>query len=74
MDIGLVTAESIKKALGNTSKAYYKRRIIEPVENNDSNEAEEVEKKGEIDNNNEISNAQQMEIKRKRYSVGLPLK
>ena len=74
MDIGLVTAESIKKALGNTSKAYYKRRIIEPVENNDSNEAEEVEKKGEIDNNNEISNAQQMEIRGRDIVSGLPLK
>ncbi|HBC30648.1 MAG TPA: rod shape-determining protein [Clostridiales bacterium] len=88
MDIGIVTAENIKKALGNASKDYYKKIIIEPDENNDSNEADDIEanednedKKGKKDKNDKkdgknkkIDSAQQMEIRGRDIVSGLPLK
>ncbi|HAS90962.1 MAG TPA: rod shape-determining protein [Sedimentibacter sp.] len=51
MDIGIVTAENIKKVLGNASKEYYKR-IIDSDERIDSKEANEDNEDFEINEDN----------------------
>ncbi len=60
MDIGLVTAESIKKVLGNASKDYYKK--IEA----DINASKE--------NSEKITGIEKMEIRGRDIVSGLPLK
>lgn len=68
MDIGIVTSENIKKVLGNASKDYYKRRIIETVENNDDIENNE-DGKDKID-----EKVEKMEIRGRDIVSGLPIK
>jgi rod shape-determining protein MreB len=51
MDIGIVTAENIKKVLGNASKEYYKR-IIDSDERIESKEANEDNEDFEINEDN----------------------
>jgi rod shape-determining protein MreB len=51
MDIGIVTAENIKKVLGNASKEYYKR-IIDSDKRIDSKEANEDNEDFEINEDN----------------------
>ena len=62
MDIGIVTAENVKKVLGNASKDYYKMRITEAVE-----EADDIE-------NNEDNIVEEMEIRGRDIVSGLPIK
>ncbi|MBP7279859.1 MAG: rod shape-determining protein [Sedimentibacter sp.] len=86
MDIGIVTAENIKKVLGNASKEYYKR-IIDSDERNNGKEANEDNGDNEINEdkkdlknkkdkkeNKKTDYAQQMEIRGRDIVSGLPLK
>jgi len=76
MDIGLVTAENIKKVLGNASDKYYsKNNIINKKENkeNEHDESESVENTSESLKNNEINYSQEMQIRGRDIVTGLPL-
>ena len=79
MDIGLVTAEKIKKVLGNADEKYYSKKTESKQDKEDKKDREDTEnKKDTIDNESAISNESKenqevMEIRGRDIVSGLPL-
>ncbi|NLJ58106.1 MAG: rod shape-determining protein [Tissierellia bacterium] len=78
MDIGLVTAEKIKMALGNASSEYYERvknnYTIDEIDEKETETEFEDEKAAAIELENEKAAPIEMEIRGRDIVTGLPLK
>lgn len=78
MDIGLVTAEKIKKVLGNADEKYYSKKVKSKQINEDKERMKDKDKEetkdNEITTSNEIQEHQKvMEIRGRDIVSGLPL-